>query len=58
MIKFRAGDAVFLFALWVWMTISVGPWWVGALIFVIGSALNIGESQYRKRHEFDRRPTP
>ena len=41
----RFGDAMFVFAIWAWMTVSVGPWWVGVLILFAGSLLNAIESR-------------
>ena len=36
----RTGDGVALWLLWLWMTIAVGPWWVGVAIIAIGFVLN------------------
>lgn len=36
----KAGDGVLLLGLFAWMTVSVGPWWVGAGIFAAGWLLN------------------
>ncbi len=35
------GDRVFVFSLWIWLTIIVGPWWVGIGILIVGTILNI-----------------
>jgi hypothetical protein len=39
-VRWRAGDAVAVSLLWLWVTVSVGPWWIGMSIVVIGSFIN------------------
>lgn len=34
------GSAVSIFLLWLWVTIAVGPWWIGVGILIIGAATN------------------
>lgn len=36
----RCGDAIVIFSMWVWLTVSVGPWWVGVGLLAIGWGLN------------------
>lgn len=36
----RAGDAIFLLGLFLWVTVAVGPWWVGIALFLAGGAVN------------------
>lgn len=36
----RPGDALLLAALFLWVSVAVGPWWVGALIFAAGWVVN------------------
>jgi type IV secretory pathway TrbD component len=34
------GDELFTLGMWAWLTWSVGPWWVGASLFVGCAAIN------------------
>lgn len=34
------GDAVLIFAMFIWLTVAVGPWWLGAGLFVMACILN------------------
>ena len=36
----RIGDDVFVFGLFVWVWIAVGPWYVGVALLSLGTALN------------------
>ncbi len=35
------GGKVMSLAMLVWLSVSVGPWWVGALVFLAGLVLNL-----------------
>lgn len=37
----KLGDAVLPLGLLVWLSVSVGPWWVGLALFGVSWALNI-----------------
>ena len=37
----KLGDALLLFALWLWLTVAVGPWWLGVGLFLLAWALNL-----------------
>lgn len=41
------GDAVFALALLVWMSVSVGPWWIGVLIFLVAWVVNLLTPSWR-----------
>ena len=34
------GDAFILFAMFLWLTIAVGPWWVGVILFFTSMLIN------------------
>lgn len=36
----RLGDDLLVLALWLWLTIAVGPWWLGVSLFVGAGAIN------------------
>jgi hypothetical protein len=35
------GNNVIALAMLVWMSVSVGPWWVGVIIFLCGMVMNL-----------------
>ncbi len=35
------GGGVATFLLWLWVTMAVGPWWVGVGILLVGMAVNV-----------------
>jgi hypothetical protein len=37
----KIGDAVLMGSCWMWLTVSVGPWWVGLAVFGVSWAGNI-----------------
>jgi hypothetical protein len=37
----KLGDGLSLFLTWLWVTIAVGPWWVGMAILVVGVIGNL-----------------
>lgn len=45
---FRAGEALVLLAVLVWLSVSVGPWWVGIAIFIAGSLANRSASRLKR----------
>ncbi len=36
----RLGDDVLSLGVWLWLTVSVGPWWLGVGLFVLAGLLN------------------
>jgi hypothetical protein len=49
----KLGDAMLALALLVWMSLSVGPWWVGLLLLVGAWALNLAEILLRRTNHGD-----
>lgn len=41
----RLGDGLLFLALLVWMSVSVGPWWVGVMLFAGAYGINIWEQR-------------
>lgn len=37
----RPGEAFLGLAVLVWLSIAVGPWWVGVVLFLVGLGLNL-----------------
>lgn len=37
----KYGDAIVVLGLAVWMSVAVGPWWVGVALFVAGFLVNL-----------------
>ena len=36
----KLGDGLTIVAMLVWLSVSVGPWWLGLLIFVVAWVVN------------------
>lgn len=36
----RAGDGIVLLLILLWLSITVGPWWLGVAIFALGVLVN------------------
>lgn len=45
--SFKPGDSFALSALFIWVWIVIGPWYVGLGIFLIGLGLNLWELNRR-----------
>lgn len=37
----KRGDALLLIAMWLWLTVKVGPWRLGVALFVGAYAINL-----------------
>jgi hypothetical protein len=37
---FKMGDAVVVFGALIWLTVAVGPWWLGVALLALGWLLN------------------
>ena len=35
------GEKIITLGILVWMSVSVGPWWIGAILFLCGMILNL-----------------
>lgn len=47
--QLNLGDAILLFSLFIWVTIEVGPWWLGVSIFILAIILNIIGDNIRRK---------
>jgi len=50
--QLNLGDSALLFAMWLWLTVAVGPFWLGAVLFGVAWLLNLVGSRVNPR------PTP
>ena len=41
------GETFVIYAILAWLSISVGPWHLGPLLFIVGSSINIFVSSLR-----------
>jgi hypothetical protein len=41
----KFGDALLLFGMFIWLCVAVGPWWVGAALFVVASVVNYAQAR-------------
>ena len=48
-VNMRWGDGVLALSCLIWLSISVGPWWIGLGIFVLSFILNILQFVYFRR---------
>jgi hypothetical protein len=37
----KLGDALLMLAMLVWLTVAVGPWWLGVGLFLAAWAINV-----------------
>lgn len=37
----QLGDGFICFSMLIWLSYSVGPWWLGVVLFVVGFLLNL-----------------
>lgn len=37
----NAGNGIVTLTMLVWMSVAVGPWWIGVIIFLCGMILNL-----------------
>lgn len=47
----KLGDGFLVLGLWVWMTVAVGPWPVGLILFVFAFVLNFVHDYLPKRRK-------
>ena len=43
------GDGLGILAMLVWLSVSVGPWWIGAVVFFGVLVVNIWDQNIRRR---------
>ena len=43
----KIGDGVGIIAILLWLSWSVGPWWLGIVIFVLAFVLNYIQDSYK-----------
>jgi hypothetical protein len=37
----KAGEGIITLGILIWMSVSVGPWWIGLVLFMGGMILNL-----------------
>lgn len=45
----KPGDGLLLIALLVWLSVRVGPWWLGVVLFVAAWVVNLGTTYWCHR---------
>ena len=45
----KLGDGVVCLAMLVWLTVAVGPWWVGVTLFCGAMVLNLIHDEVKRR---------
>lgn len=43
------GDKLVCFGLLIWMSVSVGPWWIGLILFLCGMVVNLSVRLAKKK---------
>lgn len=46
----KVGDELLLIALLVWLSVRVGPWWLGVVLFVAAWVVNLIFAYKRAQH--------
>jgi hypothetical protein len=43
------GSRVLLFGLWLWLTLAVGPWWLGVILLLLAMCVGLAAAEVERR---------